>query len=797
MSEQETAGRYQIENQHMVQGQVIGDHTTVHIYPAPVPSVHPSQPAASAPVWNVPFPEKKFFIGREALLKQLRTQLTTTQTAALGQTISGLGGIGKTQLAVKYAYRHRQEYQAVLWAHAETTESLTTSYTVIARLLQLPQKDTQDQGEIIQGVKDWLSHQQHWLLILDNADEPDVLIPFLPLQVGGHLIVTTRAADLSHLGLGFEHALTVPKFTKQQDVPFLLRRAGFQKVSRQERAYARRIADELDGLPLALNQAGVYLTATGSSLAAYWKLYQQRRKTMLSKQDDREYPRSVASTLLLSFGQVEQRNRAAADLLRLCAFLAPDAIPEELLNDGAKELGDTLSSLAEDAYQLNQAFADLRACSLLIRNPHTGTLSVHRLVQAVVRDSMTSEQQQQWEQHALLAINATFPASGYRTWFQCERLLPHALMIIRTIQQFPATSEAGRLLHETAFYLQDRARYQEAEPLYQRALALREQLLGPEHPDVALTLNGLGRLYYDQSNYQQAESLHQRALVIQERQLGPEHPEVARTLAYLARLLREQARYAEAEQLYQRMVRIQKQLGPEHLDVALTFHGLATFFHQQGQSSEAEQFYQQALPILEREKHPDRALVLNGLAILFHQQAQYAEAEQFYRRALPTLEQQLGPLHPKVAYLLSNLAASCIELGKYAEAEQHLLRALEICEQRLGPEHHGTAYPLSNLALLYQKQRRFTEAEQLSQRAVEICQKQVGLKHPDTIATLHDLAEIYRQQGKYEQAQQVYQQFLAISEEQLGKEHPHTQDIQQWYIALLREMEQREKEQDS
>ncbi|MGH7141542.1 MAG: trypsin-like peptidase domain-containing protein [Minisyncoccia bacterium] len=233
-------------------------------------------------IWNVPYPRKQFFTGREALLKRLHTHLQTAQTSVLGQVISGLGGIGKTQLAVEYAYRHRKEYQAVLWARAETTEALTTSYTEMARLLQLPQKDAKEQEETIQGVKEWLSYQQHWLLILDNADEPDVLIPFLPPKVGGHLIVTTRAAELSHLGLGFGHVLTVPKFTKKQDVPFLLRQADLKQVSVQDRVYARRIADELDGLPLALNQVGVYLARTSSRLETYWNLYQQQRVTLMN-----------------------------------------------------------------------------------------------------------------------------------------------------------------------------------------------------------------------------------------------------------------------------------------------------------------------------------------------------------------------------------------------------------------------------------------------------------------------------------------------------------------------------------
>jgi tetratricopeptide (TPR) repeat protein len=735
------------------------------------------------PIWNIPFPPKEFFMGRETLLQQLHTRLRKTGTAIVGQrqAINGLGGIGKTQLAVKYAYQYRQEYQTVLWVHADTTEALNTSYTEIARLLQLPQKDAKEQEEIVQGVKDWLSDQQNWLLILDNADEPDVLIPFLPPRVGGHLIVTTRAADISYLGLGFGHALTVQKFTKNQDVPFLLQRAGMKQVSSQERTYARLIADELDGLPLALNQAGVYLARTGSSLASYWEMYQHQRGILLDthEENDREYPRSVAATLLLSFKRVEQRNPAAADLLRLCAFFAPDAIPEELLTKGARELGDVLAPVAENAHLLNQAFADLRAYSLLIRYPQSRTLIVHRLVQAVLRDSMSIEMHQRWIQRAVLAVNAAFPASEHKTWSLCERLLPHALQATLNIEGSQIMSEeAGRLLHETALYLQDRARYQEAELLYQRALRIREQQLGPEHLDVALTLNRLAHLYYDQSKYIEAESPYQRALIIQEKLLGSEHSDVALTLSGLAHLYQEQGRYTEAEPLYQRARVIQeKQLGSEHPDVALILNGLAHLYNQQGKYPAAEPLYQHALHIREQQlgpEHPDVALTLNGLAVLYHKQGKYAEAEPLYLRALHIWEQQLRPEHPNVAYIVNNLAELYSEQDKYTEAEPLFLRALLICEQELGLEHHGVAYPLSNLAHLYSKQGKYAEAEPLFLRALLICEKGLGPEHPQIADLLNGLAVLYHKQGRYAEAEPILLHALLICEQQLGPEHPDT-----------------------
>ena len=235
-------------------------------------------------IWNVPFPRNFFFIGREDLLTQLHDQLKPGQTADLSQAVSGLGGVGKTQLAVEYAYRFYQDYQAVLWAHAESVEVLTSSYTEMATLLNLPVKDAQEQAMIIQGVKAWLQNHRDWLLILDNADELDILPAFLPPRLGGHVIITTRAVAPGR----FAQRMIVATFPQEQGILFLLRRAGLialnadaSQVPPEDQALAQQITQEVGGLPLALDQIGAYLETTGCSLAAYWQLYQQHRIDLL------------------------------------------------------------------------------------------------------------------------------------------------------------------------------------------------------------------------------------------------------------------------------------------------------------------------------------------------------------------------------------------------------------------------------------------------------------------------------------------------------------------------------------
>src|SRR6266566_2154712 len=316
------------------------------------PSTVSSQPPVqelSQPLWNVPYPRNPLFTGREHILERLATMLITSETAALAQplAISGLGGIGKTQTAIEYAYRFREQYRQVLWARADTRENLIQDYVALESLLQLPEQHLKDQPQIVEGVKRWLGEQREWLLILDNADDLAMLRDFLPETHTCHVLLTTRAQAMGRLARRIE----LDHMEQTEGVLFLLRRVGILEAeepldtaSSREQANALAIVQEMDGLPLALDQAGAYIEETGCGLAGYLTRYQQRRTALLKERGGykSDHPEPVATTWSLSFAKVEQANPSAADLLRLCAFLAPDAIPEEVINEGAPDLSPIL-----------------------------------------------------------------------------------------------------------------------------------------------------------------------------------------------------------------------------------------------------------------------------------------------------------------------------------------------------------------------------------------------------------------------------------------------------------------------
>ena len=589
-------------------------------------------------VWNIPYRRNPFFTGRESILVRLHTMLHAGSAAALSQppAISGLGGVGKTQAAVEYAYRYRNEYQHVLWVQANTHETLTSSYLTLAGLLNLPEYGAQDQSLTVQAVKSWLEQHDRWLLIFDNADDLSMVDAFLPSGSSGHTLFTTRA----HVMSGRAQRVEVEEMDVEEGALFLLRRTTMlgrdvplSSVPEAVRVEAIAIVEAVDGLPLALDQAGAYIEETGCGLSRYLGLYQAQRKELHQRRSKRptDHPEPVATTWSLSFQKVEHANPAAAELLRFCAFLHPDAIPEELITEGAPYLSPVLQLIANDPMKLDEAIGELLNYSLVRRHPETKTLSMHRLVQAVLKDEMDLGTQEQWAGRTVRVVNHLFPFGTADTWHLCQRYLPHAILCPNYIERWEmASPESARLLHNTASYLDDRAQYREAEPLYQRAVAIYERLLGPDHLGTAKCLNDLAVLYWNQGKYEQVEPLYQRALAIIERVLGTEHSDTAQSLNNLANLYADQGKDEQAELLYQRALAIRERvLGAEHPDTAQSLNNLAILYKNQGKNEEAELLYQRALATYERvlgADHPDTIRVLENYAKLLKKMGREGEA---------------------------------------------------------------------------------------------------------------------------------------------------------------------------
>jgi tetratricopeptide (TPR) repeat protein len=761
-----------------------------------------------------------FFTGRERVMVQLHEVLVAQGRAAL----SGLGGVWKTQAAVEYTHRHFDEYAYTLWATAHSHETLVSSYATLAGVLKLPEAGAQDQTAAVEAVKRWLSSNQGWLLILDNADDIVMTRAFLPSGGKGHVILTTRAQATGAIARRVE----IQEMETEEGALFLLRRAmciagdtPLDAAGEIDRAKAKEITAQFDGLPLALDQAGAYIEETACGLSGYLELYRHRAPELLRRRGmlASDHPDPVATTWALSFENIENANPAAAELLRFCAFLHPEGIPEEVFSKGASELGPALGSIGSDSFELNSSVSEILKYSLLRREPKTRTLEIHRLVQAVLKQGMEMATQRLWAERAVRVVDLAFPDVEFWTWAFCERLLAQVHACAELIKQWGIEfSEAGRLLNAAGVYLHERGRYTDAEPLYERALAIlekalgaehsgvarslnnlaelyraqgryakaeplyersltiRETALGLEHSDVATSLNNLALLYYDQGSFAKAEPLYERALAIKEKMRGPEHPDVATSLNNLATIYLATSRSAAAVPIFERSLAIrEKALGPEHPDVAISLNNLAELYRVQGQYAKAEPLFQRALAIRKKAfgpEHPDVAMSLNNLGLLYRTQGRYAKAEPLFQRALAIQEEALGPEHPDVAISLDNLAGLYDTQGQYAKAEPFFQRALAIREKALGPEHPHVQFTLDNLAQLLKSTNRLSEAEPLMRRALAILETALGREHPDVATSINNLGLLYRTQGQYAKAEPLFQRALAIWKKILGPDHP-------------------------
>ncbi len=680
------------------------------------------------PIWHLPYQRNSFFTGREAALQAIRQAFIDQGSGPFQPLIlSGMGGIGKTQTAIEYAYRSRDNYKVVLWAKADTLEILISELSSFATLLKLPGGREQDQQYTVDAVKHWLERHREWLLILDNVDDLKKIQSALPGDPQGHLLITAR----SQITGGIAQRLDIETLSPQDSVSLLLRRAGLltvntppERVSEETQHQASIIAKALDGVPLALDQAGAYIEETGASLQRYLDLYSRQRHDLLSIRGGwgDAHPEPITSTVSLTIEKVAQTSSTAHEFLQLLAFLHPDTISLDLFEQSRSQLSQPLQSLIEHPIEFDQVIHVLLNYSLVRRSRDGAYLTLHRLVQDILKGEMDEPTQRTWAECTIRIVNQAFPQPEVTTWKLCQQLLSqsqHCISFINTWQcHFP---ESTQLLQKVGAYLHQQGRYTEAIPFITQALAIREQWLETESLEIADSLNELAELLRKQGRYVEAESLYQRALTIREHQLGPDLAEVATSLNNLARAYHHQGRYSEAEPLYQRALTIRDhELGTAHHDVADSLYDLAFLYREQGRYVEAEPLFQRDLAIFEQTlgpNHPHMSTVLGNLATLYLRQGRYVEAEPLYQRALTTAEQGLGPNHPQTAIALSNLATYYTQRRHVTQAEPLFQRALAISEQHLSPTHPTTIKILLGYAILLEMRNRKSQAAKMRARA--------------------------------------------------------------------------------
>ena len=480
---------------------------------------------------------------------------------------------------------------------------------------------------------------------------------------------------------------------------------------------------------MALDQAGAFIEETQSTLSEYRKLLASSKEKILLRRGitSSDHPESVASTFSLSFQKVEQESAVAADLLRLFAFLSPEAIPEELIKEGAQKLNFSLHDIATDLVALNEAITTLLKYSLIRRNSNTQTITIHRLVQVVIRSMMDEDTQLQWIKQAIYAVDQAFP-KDYGTIEEKERrmsLFPQVQACFTLIEQsnlvFP---EAASLLDKAQSFLHHQQRYAESLLYSQRLGMIQEHLSGSESPEVAFALNAMAISYRGLNQYELAESCHQKAIAIRQKTLGPESPVTLKSLNNLGYLYYKQGNYEKALEITKRVLEIREQvIGKEAVATSTSLNNLALIYTAQKKLEEAEELFNRELAIRVKVSGPqstNAAITFTNLGRLYAKQGKYNQAEICLQRALTIRKQRSQRDTPAISDNLLDLANCYKAQGLYKKADPLYKQVLSIRESLMGQHSSKMIEALESYIDLLEKTGRKKEAKEFEKRLADI-----------------------------------------------------------------------------
>jgi tetratricopeptide (TPR) repeat protein/MinD-like ATPase involved in chromosome partitioning or flagellar assembly len=721
------------------------------------------------------FSRNPLFAGREEELHLLARTLKVGDIVA----ITGLGGIGKTQLAIEFVHRYGQFFAGgVFWISFADANSIPVEIALCGGLGGLnlrPDFESLSLAEQVQLVSSAWQSPLPRLLVFDNCEEENLLVHWRPSTGGCRVLITSRRGQWSP-SLGVQ-TLLLGILQRNESIQLLnLVLPDLDVIE------AEAIAEELGDLPLALYLAGSFLVRYGRAMTPRKYLEQLRDKGLLDHPSLQGRATDVSPTghdlhltrtLALSYEQLDVKN--ATDLLaiklltRAACFAPGEPIPRELLVATVIHNDDDIEQLL----QVEDALTRLETLGLLTVTEVS--LLLHRLVATFVKrinteDNAQSEVENALYQNAKKLNHAGYPAPLLAWQVHLRYVTDEAISRM--------DERAAALCNELGYHLVMIAEYEGAQVYYERALAINEKVLGPTHPDTALIMNNLALLLQDRGDYAVARPYYERALAINENVLGPEHPDTARSLNNLGLLLQAMGDHAAAQPYYERALAInEKVLGPMHPDTALIMNNLALLLQDRGDHAAARSYYERAFAINEKvlgPTHPDTARSLNNLGLLLQAMGDHTSARPYFEQALAINEKVLGPEHPDTARSLNNLGSLLNNMGDYAAARPYYERALAINEKVLGPEHPGTARSLNNLGSLLNNMGDHASARPYYERALAINEKVLGPEHPDTARSLNNLGLLLNDMGDHASARPYYERALAINEKVLGPEHPDT-----------------------
>jgi tetratricopeptide (TPR) repeat protein len=678
-------------------------------------------------VWTIP-PPVRSFTGRDDQLDALHTQLNGQGAATLVPTsaLTGMGGIGKTQLALAYAQRYRADYELGWWVPAETELGIVTALADLGVMLGLPADLPPVQ--LAAGVRDGLGERSGWLLIFDNAPDPAAVAEFLPGVGGGHVLVTSRNSAWQ----GIADPVPVDLLPVGSAVELLLRRTGDS-----DEQVATQLAEALGRLPLALEQAAAYAVTERLQLARYLELFRERHAELLALGRPLAYEGTVDATFTLALDQLRAANPAAGQLLEVCALVAPDTIPVPLLLSQPRLLPELLAAAVADPVRQGEVAGVLYRQGLLFKDT-TETARIHRLIQAVILAHLPQADRHQRTVEAVQLLAELFPATSQHPdeWSRSAQLFPHAQAVLDHAHALQLTSAPlAQLLSRAGNYLLSRGlNVRLARELHEQALAMCRRLYDGDHPEVANSLNVLAIDLHRLGEVGRARELHEQALAMRQRLYDGDHRDVALSTSNLANDLHDLGEVRRAQELHeQALAMFQRLYDGDHRDLVMSLNNLAKDLHALGEHGRAREVGEQALAMRQRlfeGDHPDVAQSLNNLAVSLHVLGEVGRAREVGEQALAMRQRLFEGDHPDVAQSLTVMAISLYDLGEVRRAQELEEQALAMLQRLFEGDHPDVAQSMNNLAISLRGLGEVGRAQELEEQALAMLQRLSARQSP-------------------------------------------------------------------
>ncbi|OOQ87671.1 hypothetical protein PEBR_16046 [Penicillium brasilianum] len=789
---------------------------TAEIHLAPQP-----QEPTPGPLSTVPFPRDPDFVDRGTLLDDIHIISSSLASRA---ALVGIGGVGKSQLAIEYCYRFLDESPKrwAFWIHASSAARFKQGCQSIIERVKIPSRND-SKVHPLNLLSNWLCDEKRgkWVLVLDNVDDDQFLeentqsgqplSAQLPLSTNGTIIITTRSREVASRFVEDRNIIDIEPMTEQDAVTLFEKKLGLQA---EKEAITELIA-ALDLMPLAIVQAAAYIKerAPRCSVQQYLEQFRKgdRKRTRLLEKEggrhrrDWEAKNSIMVTWYITFDHLRQMRRSAADLLSLMSFFDRQGIPEYCLrsrnktryksdSDPSQEAADTVSlALSIDDDDFEEDILKLRSFSFIATTSDPATFQMHRLVQLATRNWLESHGQfNRWKQLCVKTLSIEFPTENFGTdnWSKAQSLYPHAELAMTQylgLEDFMAQYlDLNDCLNDLFILAFKASRFAKRtsdlddEIRWKGAIQTQKKFFGPEDPRALPLTVYLGVCYRKEGRLQAAEELLAPAVDYQHRLLGDDHPDTLFGMHSLAEIYQEQNRLQEAEALYQRIFTTQKNLlRGGHSETLSGGVKLARMYQKQDRLQDAEDLLKVALEELEKAlgaEHPHTLEGMNSLAGLYRDQRRYQEAQPLYMRVIDTGNRVHGAGHIITIWAMGHLATTHMEQDSWPEAEAILIEATKTCKSKFGEENFATLMMMSLLASVYGPQGRWEEAESLYVQLLHSHKSVHGNDDPMTLASMHDLAWVWCVIGRDEDALKMMAQCVDMRTKILGPDHPDTKE---------------------